>query len=281
MITEQKELWDSFGGVGIAAEYAKYADKTETDALGNDIRSTYAKNSDLPLKMDSSLLGTGTYDVPSETLKFLTYYNNVSNDIDHPYAGSNSNVISSTYSIINNTFDVLGTASSFQTNNGGVSYPVDFIDNEFTFDFFCKYITWGSGYNTANIYVFGIMFSFYSPGAERRFLIPNSDSNRYIISYQDTWFKDNSNGREFKSRNDWRNKYSNHVALVFKKNENAMYMFYNGVLQFKIAPFNIDSSQSGIAAYAYVDTYAFTNLRLRVGDYSNNLQSFDIPTSVG
>lgn len=42
MVTEQKELWDSFGGIGIASEYAKYAEKAKTDVNGNEIDQTYA-----------------------------------------------------------------------------------------------------------------------------------------------------------------------------------------------------------------------------------------------
>ena len=44
MITEQKELIDSYNGQGFAAEYAKYAVKAKTDVNGNEIDKTYATN---------------------------------------------------------------------------------------------------------------------------------------------------------------------------------------------------------------------------------------------
>lgn len=42
MANVQKELIDSYDGKGLAAEYAKYADKASKDVSGNDIGNTYA-----------------------------------------------------------------------------------------------------------------------------------------------------------------------------------------------------------------------------------------------
>ena len=66
MATEQKELWDSFNGVGFAAEYSKYSNAACNDADGNSIQATYATKAAIAPKMDKAALGTGMYEVPMD-----------------------------------------------------------------------------------------------------------------------------------------------------------------------------------------------------------------------
>ena len=214
-----------------------------------------------------------TIETKMDKFELLTYFDNIANDVDVPVKGPNSTAITNSYGVQDRQF-AIGTVSSISSNDARIAYPVEFVDRDFTFDFFCNYVSSGSGYNVTKCGIFGFMFAFYYPDGDRR-LFYNDNIVTGLVAYNNGWYN-NSGYNEAKNTNDWRSKSSNHVALVYKSAEKELYCFYNGERQFKLTEVAITGSN--IEMQFNVDTYAYTQVALRKGDFSNNLESFTVPT---
>lgn len=214
----------------------------------------------------------GTIDTKLKEFEFLTYFNNISGNVDVPIKGPSSTVISNTYNVQNRQFNI-GNVPSISSNEARISYPVEFVDKDFTFDFFCSYVSSGSGYNVTKCGIFGFLFAFYYPGGDRR-LSYGSNTFSNFTSYNSRW-TDRPVDHEIKNTQDWRGKSNNHIAFVYKSEGKELYVFYNGERQFKLT--GVNAVNSNIDIQFNVDTYAYTQVSLRKGDFSNNLESFTVP----
>ena len=211
-------------------------------------------------------------DTKLKEFEFLTYFNNILDNVDAPIKGPSSTVISNTYNVQNRQFNI-GNVPSISSNTARISYPVEFVDQDFTFDFFCSYVSSGSGYNITKCGIFGFLFAFYYPGGDRM-LSYGSNTFSNFTSYNLNW-TDRPGDYEIKNTQDWRSNPNNHIAFVYKSEGKELYVFYNGEKQFKLTGVNVVNSNIDIQFN--VDTYAYTQVSLRKGDFSNSLDSFTVP----